>query len=137
MGVDPAGLAATAVLVVGQRLVRRTCVACASPYMPPPLELSFFRHRTRTRKTLFVHGDGCEACAGTGYRGRTGVFEMLRIDDRIRDLIANRAPLATLQELAAAGGMRTLQDECLRLVIEDVTTVAEIIRSLSAMEVQR
>ena len=105
--------------------------------MPPPRELSFFRHRTRTRKTLFVHGDGCEACAGTGYRGRTGVFEMLRIDDRIRDLIANRAPLATLQELAAAGGMRTLQDECLRLVIEDVTTVAEIIRSLSAMEVQR
>lgn len=137
MGVDPVALAATAVLVVGQRLVRRICVACASAYMPPPLELAFFRHRTRTRKTLFVHGEGCEACAGTGYRGRIGVFEMLRIDDRARDLIANRAPLATLQELAAAGGMRTLQDECVRLVIEDVTTIAEIIRSLSAMEVQR
>jgi type IV pilus assembly protein PilB len=105
--------------------------------MPPPLELAFFRHRSRTRKSLFVHGEGCDACAGTGYRGRTGVFEMLRIDDRARDLIANRAPLATLHELAASSGMRTLQDECLRLVIEDVTTIAEVIRSLSAMEVQR
>jgi type IV pilus assembly protein PilB len=137
MAVEPTALAAGAVLVVGQRLVRRICVACAAPYVPPPLELAFFRHRTRTRKTLFVHGEGCEACAGTGYRGRTGVFEMLRIDDRTRDLIANRAPLATLQELAAANGMRSLQDECIRLVIEDVTTIAEIIRSLSALEVQR
>jgi type IV pilus assembly protein PilB len=137
MGVDPAALAASAALFVGQRLVRRICLACAAPYMPPPVELAFFRHRVRARKTLFVHGEGCEACAGTGFRGRTGVFEMLRIDDRARDLIANRAPSATLRELAAASGMRSLRDECLRLVMEDVTTIAEIIRSLSAMEVQR
>jgi type IV pilus assembly protein PilB len=137
MGIDPAALAAGAALVVGQRLVRRVCVACAAPYVPPPLELAFFRHRVRTRKTVFVHGEGCEACAGSGYRGRTGVFEMLRVDDRIRDLIANRAMGSALHEAAAASGMRTLQDECLRLVNEDVATIAEIIRSLSALEVQR
>ena len=137
MGVEPSALAAAVILVVGERLVRRVCTACAAPYVPPPAELAFFRHRTTARKSVFAHGEGCDACSGTGYRGRTGVFELLRIDDRARDLIANRSTSAALHELAAGHGMRSLQDEGLRLVTEGVTTIAEIIRSLSAMEVQR
>ena len=135
--VDPSELAAAVVLVVGQRLVRRVCSACTAPYVPPPAELGYFRHRVQARKSVFAHGEGCDACAGTGYRGRTGLFELFRVDDRVRDLIASRAPTAALRDVAAGDGMRTLQDEGLRLVSEGVTTIAEIIRSLSALEIQR
>ena len=119
--------------VIGQRLLRRICDSCKEPYTPGADELAVFRqHSGGSDKSQFFHGAGCNYCAGTGYRDRIGVYELLRITPELRRLIVGWATTEELRRLAVAQGMRTMLREAMALVENDVTTVPEVVRTLFA-----
>ena len=132
MGIESFLIASSVVAVIGQRLLRRICDACKEPYEPGPEEMALWHREGRNPKSQFWHGAGCTFCAGTGYRDRIGVYELLRITPELRRLIVGWATQEELRRLAVSQGMRTLVDEALTLVENDVTTVAEVVRTLYA-----
>jgi type IV pilus assembly protein PilB len=133
MGIEAFLIASSVVGVVGQRLLRRICDSCKESYTPSADELAMFReHGGSASKTLFFHGAGCNYCAGTGYRDRIGVYELLRITPELRRLIVGWATTEELRRLAVAQGMRTMLREATSLVEHDVTTIPEVIRTLFA-----
>ncbi len=133
MGIEAFLIASAVVGVIGQRLLRRICDACKEPYTPGADELAVFRqHSGGSDKSQFFHGAGCNFCAGTGYRDRIGVYELLRITPELRRLIVGWATTEELRRLAVAQGMRTMLREGMALVENDVTTVPEVIKTLYA-----
>ena len=129
MNVAPYLIASTLEAVLGQRLVRTICLNCKEPYSPDneTLEkLSLKRDAVGDRQ--FYYGRGCSKCNGTGYKGRKGVFEYLRITDPIRDLINERRPTLFIRERARELGMRTLREDAIRNVLDGYTTVDEVLR---------
>lgn len=130
MGIESFLVASSVIGIVGQRLVRRTCTECRAPYRPSAEEMAYFRQFGGPAKNRFWKGAGCNFCSQTGYQERIGVYELLTVDEAMRELIVRRAPAPELRELARAQGMRTLQDEGVRLVREDVTTISEIVRTV-------
>jgi len=133
MGIEAFLIASSVVGVIGQRLLRRICDSCKEPYTPGADELAAFRqHSGGSDKSQFFRGAGCSYCAGTGYRDRIGVYELLRITPELRRLIVGWATTEELRRLAVAQGMRTMLREAMALVENDVTTVPEVIRTLFA-----
>jgi type IV pilus assembly protein PilB len=133
MGIEAFLIASAVVGVIGQRLLRRICDSCKEPYTPGADELAAFRqHSGGSDKSQFFHGAGCNYCAGTGYRDRIGVYELLRITPELRRLIVGWATTEELRRLAVAQGMRTMLREGMALVENDVTTVPEVIKTLYA-----
>ena len=131
MGIEPFLIASSLLGVVGQRLVRRVCEHCAEPYTPTPEELSFYeRGGGVVGKTDFVSGIGCNFCGHTGYYDRLGIYEVLAVTDEMKNLIVNDAAHADLRTLAIEQGMTTLRDQAIRLVTENKTTVAEVLRTV-------
>ncbi|MFO1009362.1 MAG: GspE/PulE family protein [Planctomycetota bacterium] len=129
MGVEPFMITATLEAVVAQRLVRTVCKDCATSYEPGEEVLfELGPDAERMRGTRFHFGKGCERCHHTGYKGRTGVFEILTVDDALRDAILRRASTQELRSIAIQGGMRSLRESGLRLVLEGRTTVEEVLR---------
>ncbi len=129
MGVEPFLISASIELVVAQRLVRKICPKCIEPYEPTDDEimlLGLSAHEIGDKK--FFKGHGCEECAETGYRGRKGIFETLRIGDTLREMINQRAPGVVLRQKAIELGMRTLRQEGLDAIFEGETTVEEILK---------
>jgi len=133
MGIESFLIASSVVAVVAQRLVRRTCPSCKVPYTPSADELAFYEEGGGHPKTTFFRGEGCNFCAHTGYRDRIGVFEVMRVTPEIRRLLVGWATQEELQRMAASQGMRTLRDESIQLVENDVTTVAEVLRTIYAL----
>ncbi|MDA8284701.1 MAG: pilus assembly protein PilB, partial [Actinomycetota bacterium] len=84
-------------------------------------------------KSTFWRGEGCNFCGGTGYRDRIGVFEVMRITPEIKRLVVGWATQEELQRMAVSQGMRTLRQESVRLVEQDVTTIAEVLRTIYAL----
>lgn len=133
MGIEAFLIASSVVGVIGQRLLRRICDSCKEPYQPGADEIAVFRqHSGGSDKSQFFHGAGCNFCAGTGYRDRIGVYELLRITPELRRLIVGWATTEELRRLAVAQGMRTMLREAMQLVENDVTTVPEVVRTLFA-----
>jgi type IV pilus assembly protein PilB len=133
MGIEAFLIASSVVGVIGQRLLRRICDSCKEAYTPGPDELAVFKqHSGGSEKTQFFHGVGCNFCAGTGYRDRIGVYELLRITPELRRLIVGWATTEELRRLAVAQGMRTMLREAMALVENDVTTIPEVVRTLFA-----
>ncbi|MCU1387878.1 MAG: gspE [Ilumatobacteraceae bacterium] len=133
MGIEAFLIASSVVGVIGQRLLRRICDSCKEPYTPGADEIAVFRqHSGGSDKSQFFHGAGCNYCAGTGYRDRIGVYELLRITPELRRLIVGWATTEELRRLAVAQGMRTMLREAMQLVENDVTTVPEVVRTLFA-----
>jgi type IV pilus assembly protein PilB len=133
MGIEAFLIASSVVGVIGQRLLRRVCDSCKEPYTPGADELAVFRqHSGGSEKSTFYRGAGCNFCAGTGYRDRIGVYELLRITPELRRLIVGWATTEELRRLAVAQGMRTMLREAMALVENDVTTVPEVVRTLFA-----
>jgi type IV pilus assembly protein PilB len=130
MGIESFLIASAVIGVVGQRLLRKICVTCKEPYTPTTEELAFYERHGGFPKAQFFHGAGCDLCAGTGYRDRQGIYELLRITPELRRLIVGWATQDELRKLAVAQGMRTLAMEALTLVDQDVTTIAEVVRTL-------
>lgn len=130
MGIESFLIASAVIGVVGQRLLRKICVTCKEPYTPTTEDLAFYERHGGFPKAQFFHGAGCDLCAGTGYRDRQGIYELLRITPELRRLIVGWATQDELRKLAVAQGMRTLAMEALTLVDQDVTTIAEVVRTL-------
>jgi len=130
MGIESFLVASSVLAVVSQRLVRRMCQTCKAPYEPKDEELAFYTESGGLPKTQFFHGEGCNFCAGTGYRDRIGVFELMRITPEIKRLIVGWATQEELQRMAVSQGMRTLRDEAILLISDDVTTISEVVRSI-------
>ncbi len=125
--VEPYMAAAAVEGVLAQRLVRRICPECRERYRPDPQAAALLAGRPVGNLTL-LRGSGCTACRQTGYRGRTGLFELLVMDDRIKDAVAHGEPLAQIRDLARAQGMVRLRQDGWRKVETGVTTIEEVLR---------
>jgi type IV pilus assembly protein PilB len=130
MGIESFLIASSVLAVVGQRLVRRICPSCKTRYNPTAEEMAFYEDSGGPPKSEFYIGTGCNFCSDTGYQDRIGVYELLEMTPEIRRLIVGWATQEELRSLAQKQGMRTLRTEAINLVAEDVTTVAEVIRSM-------
>ena len=131
MGIESFLIASSITAVVSQRLVRRNCTSCLEPYQPTPEELGFLRSfGAGEPEAGFVHGVGCHICAHTGFLERIGVYELLAVTDEVRELIVDRAPQDEMRKVAQHQGMRTLQEQAVRLVQDGTTTAAEVMRSI-------
>ena len=130
LGIEPFPVGSSIVGVVAQRLVRRICEACAARYEPTEQELTAWAALDGGPRDEWIKGLGCNICRQTGYLDRIGVFEVLMINDEIRQAVAARASLDDVRRLALSQGLRTLQQEAVRLATSNVTTTEEIIRNV-------
>ena len=128
LGVKPQLMTSATNLIVAQRLARRVCEHCAERYAPAADVLQ--RLRIAADDHAFRRGRGCDACARTGYSGRVGIFEILRLTPRLRDLVMRQAPEAQLRRAAASAGTRFLLEDALAKVRAGLTTVEEVVRVL-------
>jgi len=129
LGVEPFLITATFEAVVAQRLCRRVCKNCKEPYAPTPeqlMELQLTPDDVKDR--TFYFGKGCDACNHTGYRGRVGIFEIMVLNDEIRDLVMQGASTNVLNEAAQRHGMRTLRESGLLAIFDGVTTIEEVVK---------
>ncbi len=127
LGVEPYLLASSVGMIVSQRLVRTVCKACARDYVPTPEETEKLGLRGSDR---FVAGSGCAECGGTGYRGRTGIFQILPVTDQIRELVLKRSSLGELEEQVAREQVKTLVDDGLEKARLGITSLEELARVL-------
>src|SRR2546423_1542762 len=130
MGVEPYLIAATIIGVLAQRLARRLCVHCKESYEVKAIDLRRFGMQVEDPEqsvTLF-RPVGCEECRHTGYRGRTGIHELMVMNAEIAELVVRRAPLNDIKEAAKANGMRELREDGLGKVLAGVTDPAEVMR---------
>lgn len=135
MGIEPYLLSSSLVGVMAQRLVRTICSHCASEYQPSEQELRNLGLQGPASRYRFRAGKGCNACYGSGYRGRHGVYELMRIDHHIQKQIVKSADAIDLRDLALNQGMVTLRQHGAALVAQGVTTVAEVLRVTRGIEV--
>ena len=130
MGVEPYLISATVIGVLAQRLARRNCSNCKAPFQVPATELRRFGFKpvNPDDEVTLYRGQGCETCRHTGYKGRVGVYELMRMNDEIAELVVRRVPLADIREAAKANGMHELKEDGLWKVLEGITTPEEIMR---------
>jgi type IV pilus assembly protein PilB len=129
MGVEPFLISSTLEAVLGQRLLRSICPQCRDTYQPREAllaQLGLSRRDIGDRN--FFYGKGCDACNQTGYKGRKGIYELLKITDPLRELINERAPSVTLKEKAFELGMVTLRQDGLRSIFAGDTTIEEVLK---------
>lgn len=129
MDVEPFLIASTVEAVLGQRLLRTICDKCREPYSPDDDQLDILGlRREDIGDRPFYYGKGCAACNDTGYRGRRGIFEYMRISDPIRELIIDRKPTVVLRDKAVEMGMRTLREDGIRCILDGSTTLEEVLK---------
>jgi general secretion pathway protein E len=125
MGVEPFLIASSLLGVVAQRLVRTICPHCKSPFEPDKATLS---ELGLPDDQVFYRGKGCQKCIDSGYSGRTGIFELLIMDNEIRKLLTSGADSVTIKQEAVRKGMSTLFEDGLKKVLAGVTTLSEVMR---------
>jgi type IV pilus assembly protein PilB len=131
MGIESFLIASSVLAVVAQRLVRRICPSCKTTYELTNEERMFYEESGGPpEKDVFYHGTGCNFCGGTGFKERIGVYELLQMTPEIRRLVVGWATQDELRNLAKKQGMRTLRQEAISLVAQDVTSVDEVVRSM-------
>ena len=129
MGVEPFMISASLEAVLAQRLLRKICLKCRTPYEPNEAVLSqlgLSPHDIGDKN--FYYGKGCEACNHTGYKGRKGIYELLHVSDPIRELINERSPSVVLRQKAIELGMQTLRQDGLRSIYDGETTIEEVLK---------
>jgi type IV pilus assembly protein PilB len=133
LGVEPFLLTATLEGIVAQRLVRKICEKCKTPFEPNELqlmELGLMLEDIKDKK--FYYGRGCSNCNNTGYRGRTGLFEIMLFNDELRDLVMSQASTSVLRAAAQKAGMRLLRDNGLAAIYDGITTIDEVVKETIA-----
>lgn len=127
MGVEPFLISSSVIGIVAQRLVRTICPKCKESFEPGDevLESLGLKKKDGIR---FYRGKGCRFCRETGYKGRLGIFEMLLVDERIREKVLARTSSGEIKKIACEAGMKTLRDDGLEKVLEGKTTVEEVLR---------
>ena len=131
MGVEPFLIASSVSGVVAQRLVRVICEHCKVEFTPPP-ELLKEVGLDPSRVTKLYRGEGCPFCHNTGYKGRTGIYEVMVMNDTLKKLIMNRASADDIGRAAETAGMKTLRADGLDKVLAGVTTIEEVLRETAA-----
>ncbi len=138
MGMEPYVIASALVGVVAQRLVRRLCVACRRQYTPEADTLRALNIADAdAAQFVFYRAVGCEECNHTGYRGRIALYEVMRVSDKVRRLIAQRGGEDMVREAAVAAGMITLGEDGLAKVKSGVTTADELLRVVTEVREMR
>ncbi|NGO38945.1 type II secretion system ATPase GspE [Limisphaera ngatamarikiensis] len=129
MGAEPFLISSTLVAVLAQRLVRKICRDCRTPFEPTESQLALLNLSPHDLgEKVFYYGRGCANCHDTGYKGRKGIFELLVITEPIRTLINERAPTVVLRQKAIELGMTTLREDGLRNIFEGETTIEEVVK---------
>ena len=129
MGVEPFLVASSLLMVLAQRLVRRLCPECKTVTTPTAIELADFGVTSQMLAGSTVYkANGCPTCLQTGYKGRTGIYEVLEVNDSVRRLVQKEASGTEIKKLAVAGGMKTLRDDGVRKVLEGTTSFEEVLR---------
>jgi type IV pilus assembly protein PilB len=129
MGVEPFLISSTLEAVLGQRLLRSICPHCRTAYQPNEALLTELGIQRRDiGEKQFYYGKGCDACNNTGYKGRKGIYELLKITDPLRELINERAPTVVLKQKAIELGMVTLRQDGLRSIFAGDTTIEEVLK---------
>lgn len=131
MGVEPFLVASTLLVSFAQRLLRKVCPHCAEPYVPPKEGLVALG--LENSECTFLKGQGCNMCMNSGYRGRTAVFEILKIDDQVQEMITRKASTGEITRAAiSAGKLRTLREDAAEKVCKGLTTVEEAVSVVMA-----
>ncbi|MBU2573232.1 MAG: Flp pilus assembly complex ATPase component TadA [Elusimicrobia bacterium] len=135
MGIEPFLTSSTLLMVAAQRLVRSICGNCKETYEVKPelmaglgVSKTLIDNNIKNGKIILSRGRGCEVCAKTGYKGRMGIYEILEVNDVIRGLIIEKAPVAKIKEAGRKNGMITLRESAVRKLFAGLTTVEEVIR---------
>lgn len=129
MGVEPFLISTSVRAVLAQRLIRKICPDCRTPYTPSPDELSRLQIPPGALPDgHLLKGAGCSFCLDTGYKGRQGIYELFVLDEEIAHLVNTRQDAATIREAGRRKGMQTLLDDGRRKVLEGVTTIEEVLR---------
>jgi type IV pilus assembly protein PilB len=133
MGIEPFLVASSVNLVLAQRLVRRVCSACKKPFEPNEELLNELQlDRNDTKGATFLTGEGCVDCNNTGYRGRQGVYEVMPMSSKIRDLVLDRASAGEIKRTAIEEGMLTLRRDALQKLKRGLTTAEEVLKETAA-----
>jgi general secretion pathway protein E len=125
MGVEPFLLSSSLIGVLAQRLVRCLCPDCREAYSPDAAELKLLEGE---QPAVLYRPRGCSTCGQSGYRGRTGIYELMKVDDEMRRLVHDRAPEQQLWQHAQQAGMRSLRQDGIRLVSSGRTSLEELLR---------
>jgi len=128
IGIEPYLIAASLNGILAQRLVRRICKHCKEPYTAPE-NLRKYLDRAKIEPTQLFHGKGCDQCRNSGYAGRAGIFELLVVDEKFREIINQDASVNSMRRAFQASGWPTLFDDGLEKVRKGVTTIDEILRA--------
>ncbi len=135
LGVEPYLVSSSLIAIIAQRLVRKVCPECKIAAEPSPhelRELGIGLSDSLASSGKFFVGQGCEKCFQTGYRGRTGIYEMMLINEEIQNVIYKRETAGTIKKMALGAGMQTLRMDGARKVLAGVTTVSEVLRVTQA-----
>ncbi|MCK4960416.1 MAG: Flp pilus assembly complex ATPase component TadA [Planctomycetes bacterium] len=135
LGLETFLVTATLEGIIAQRLIRKICKSCKRPFEPTEemlMELGLMPEDVGNKK--FFYGRGCDQCNNTGYKGRVGIFEIMVLNDDLRDLIMNRASTNVLRAAARKGGMRLLRENALSCIYDGLTTIEEVVRETIAVE---
>jgi type IV pilus assembly protein PilB len=128
IGVPPFLIASSVIAIMAQRLIRVNCIKCKEPYKPPESELEAGGiTRDQAAKATFLRGRGCNHCHQSGYRGRLGIFEMLKMNSAIREMTFNREPTQGIRRKARQTGMRTLLEDGIQKALKGITTLEEVL----------
>jgi len=128
IGIEPYLIAASLNGILAQRLVRRICKHCKEPYTAPE-NLRKYLDRAKIEPSQLFHGKGCDQCRNSGYAGRAGIFELLVVDEKFREIINQDASVNSMRKAFQASGWPTLFDDGLEKVRKGVTTIDEILRA--------
>jgi len=130
IGIPPFLIASSVIAIMAQRLIRTVCSKCKEPYRPTPVELRAAGLTPEmVQSATFQHGKGCNHCNNTGYRGRIGIFEMLRMNTDVREMTFNREPAQTIRAKVRQLGMRSMLQDGVGKVIAGRTTLEEVLTS--------
>ena len=129
MGTEPFLVSSTLMAVLAQRLVRRVCKNCRTPFEPTEQQLELLNLSPHDLgDKVFYYGRGCSTCNDTGYKGRKGIYELLVCGDTVRTMITERAPTVVLRQKAVELGMVTLREDGLRSIFDGDTTIEEVVK---------
>jgi general secretion pathway protein E len=134
LGVEPFLVSSALIGVVAQRMLRRICPDCARLVDVPLVEQVAYSKETGEERSEFLHGSGCKLCAYTGYRGRTGIFEILHVSDELRTMLLSGTTATQLRTQAIKEGMISLIRDGMSKVKADVTTPSEVLRNAYSVD---
>jgi general secretion pathway protein E len=135
LGVEPYLVSSSLIAIIAQRLVRKVCPECKKVVEPLPhelRELGVGLLGSPDEGGKFFVGQGCEKCFQTGYRGRTGIYETMLLNEEIQNMIYKKETAGTIKKVALEAGMQTLRMDGARKVVAGVTTVSEVLRVTQA-----